>query len=497
MTQHSDHRHAHAWIANLTGVAGYADGHWLRNAAATFANPLPADGGMRGPTVGVATASDLAQALQAAHAAQPDWAALPLAKRRACLRKAAAVIRRESSTIAQLLIDEVGKSAAEAQAEVDGGAEFLDAFAEWAVWGHHGQLQRGNRPGLGQLTTKAPRGVAALITPWNFPASNVCQKAGAALITGNTVIWRPSPVAPGTALAITAAFAEAGLPPGVFNTLIENSAVLSQQLVAHETVAAVSFTGSTAVGLQIAGAAARRGAAVQCEMGGKNAAVVLADADLARAVQRITQGAFGYAGQKCTAVSRVYVERAVAERFVPALQSAIAALKVSRPEADGCEVGPLIAPGQVTRLLQVIEAARTRGARILTGGARLEGPLAAGNFLAPTLIAVTDRTDPVMYEELFGPVLALAIVEDLDEAIAAVNDSQYGLASAIFSDSFSSVQRFADAVHTGIVKVNEAPPGLSPYSPATGWGLSSTGTGELGEEGIDFFTHKKTLYLAL
>lgn len=475
-------------------LAGYSNGNWITGTQAQFSNPLPADSSRNGGSFGIATDLDLEATLEAATAAQREWAALTPLARRHYLERAADELRRNASAIARLIVDEVGKCADEATAEVAGAAELLDTFAAWSKWGHHGSINSGNKRGIGQVSLKSPRGVVALITPWNFPASNVCQKAGAALIAGNAVIWRPSPVSPGVALAVTAAFDAAGLPPGVFNTLIEDSAELSQKLVQSNAISAVSFTGSTAVGLSIAGTASRRGAAVQCEMGGKNAAVVLQDADLDLAADRIAVGAFAYAGQKCTAISRLFVERAVADQFMPRLQLAISKLRVGMPDDPGTKVGPVISAAQVDRLQSAVQAACVRGAVVLSGGHPSAGELPEGAFFAPTLVQVSDSDEPLMQEELFGPVLTVAIVKHLSDAVRAVNNSEYGLASALFTNNLTATQTFIDSVRTGIVKINEAPPGLSPYSPACGWGNSSYGVGELAEEGIDFFTHKKTVY---
>ena len=490
--------HARGIVGARAGVAGFVDGRWLQRPSATAWSPFVLRRGAdadRDHDPGQANADDLGAALAAASQAHAAWAGLPAHHRKDYLLAAAAILRRDAEPLARLVVDEVGKPIREARAEVAGAADVLAFYAGWSGWGAQGSYRQGVTPGARLLTMRYPRGVAGIVTPWNYPASNICQKLGPALATGNTVIWRPSPVAPRTALAVAAAFAEGGLPAGVLNVLLEEGSDLSRALVRAPQVAAVSFTGSTPVGQDIAATVMQRGAAVQCEMGGKNAIAVLADADLERAAGKIAAGAFSYSGQKCTAVSRVYVERAVADELVARLADHARRLQVGDPHDERIDMGPVMSDAQAQRLLSTVAQAVRRGARLVHGGASLPGAPAA--YLLPTVLSDVPLDDALLQTELFGPVVTVSTVSDLESAIAEVNRSRYGLAAGIFTKSLRAATRFSDAVHCGVIKVNDMTPGLVPLAPATGWGESGIGTGELADEGVEFFTRKKTTYLGL
>lgn len=478
------------------GACAYIGGRWTEAPAArTFRTALPHDTRQGGREFGCATPAEADAAIAHATAAAAAWAATPALQRAEPLRRAAALLLERLDDLTRLLALEAGKPLQEARGEVLAAAGFLNAYAGWPAWGGQGAVKRNGA--LRIVQEKFPRGVAAIITPWNYPLSNPCQKIGAALIGGNPVIWRPSVCTPAVSLALIEIMHQAGFPGGVFNALIEDGEAISRALVASEAVAAVSFTGSTRVGLQVAAAAAGWGAAVQCEMGGKNAAVVMPDADLDLAAERIAFGAFGFAGQKCTAVSRVLVHRHVADAFLERLLGIVRGLRPGLPHQEESCLAPLISARQRDLLVDAIAQARERGARLIEGGAPIEdAPYAHGNYLSPALIQVHSVDDPLWTDEYFGPVLAFRVCDDLDQAIAEVNATRYGLGAALFSNDARAIGRFADQAQAGVVKINDVPPGLYPHVSTGGWKASGLGPNELSEDGVDFFLHKKSVYLA-
>ncbi|WP_442595208.1 aldehyde dehydrogenase family protein [Parapusillimonas sp. JC17] len=478
---------------DLSCISAYIDGEWRCNESDYFSLSRPQDNRIVGHRFGNARIEDLTDALAAARTGQARWQHTSVVERGRALTQAAAFIRAEAGKIAQELHAEAGKPMGEAEAEVATAAEFLDTFAHWAQWGAHGAL----RHAKGRvLTEKRPRGIAALITPWNYPISNPCQKLGAALIAGNAVIWRPSGLTPACSVALARAFEHADMPSGVFNFFLEKGDTLSRRLIESTEIQAVSFTGSTRVGLQIATAAAARGAAVQCEMGGKNAAIVMPDADIQHAAERIAYGAFSFAGQKCTALSRLLVHHDVMDAFHDALARASTAYQCLSARQINANCAPLITRAQHRKLLTSISTLNLRGLKIAQGGeAPMSQELAHGNYIEPTVLTADDTHDRVWTEELFGPVLLSAPFNHLSNAVESVNHNPYGLAAAIFTDSSKSIQFAIDHLDVGVLKINEATPGLDPYSPAGGWKQSGLGPNELTEDGVEFFSRKKAVYL--
>jgi len=429
----------------------------------------------------------------AAVQARATWGMLSARARADALVRISGEIARRRQTIRDALIGDVGKPFSEADAEIDAALNMLGFFAAWPLWGRTQQVATLAGFPEGGVLLK-PRGVAGLITPWNYPLSNPVQKIAAALVCGNTVLWRPSVVCKRSSLLLAEAITAADLPEGAFTVLIEEESYLSRRMVADPRVDAISFTGSTAVGKDIYATASARLAAVQCEMGGKNAAVVLADADLQDAARKIALGAFGFAGQKCTALSRVFVVASVADRFRALLEIEIGALPFGDPRDPQTVVGPVISVAKKAELVQACTDAEARGLRRAQLNQRQVGAVSEDAFFPPTLFCDVPPNDLLMQEELFGPVLALARVIDLDEALRCVNECRYGLAASIFTASRADAQYFAAHAEVGVVKVNQATPGLSVGLPASGWKDSGAGIGELAEESIRFFTKPTSVF---
>lgn len=478
----------------LSPLSAYTNGQWHCTPGSGFTVASPKDRRKQGERFGRACTEHLDQAAQAASQAESSWARTPALERAKLLAQAGDRLLQQSELLIDLLMNEAGKPQPEALAEVNAAAGFLQGFAAWAAWGEQGTSKQNGT--LSVIQHKYPRGTAAIITPWNYPLSNPCQKIAAALIGGNPVIWRPSTLTPAISVKLTEILHEAGLPKGVFNLLLEDGDSISKALVAHPCIQAISFTGSTRVGLLISAAAAARGIAVQCEMGGKNAALVMPDADLDLAAQRIAFGAFGFAGQKCTAVSRLLVHQDVASEFMAKLEAQSRLYHPGHPNERAELIAPLISLTQVQTLSKLVRAAAQRGLTPTQGGEIItHPPYEHGNYFAPTLLPVHCAQDPLWQEECFGPILAIRIVTQLDDAIADINNSRYGLGAAIFSNDLHTIRQFSRDVQAGVIKINDVPPGLYPHISAGGWKLSGAGLNELSEDGVDFFMRKKSIYL--
>lgn len=476
-------------------ICGAVDGVLLRSADETFTKQNPAD--LRDESGPFALASEqvVDGALMSAVAAAAHWKRTPSPARANALRTSAQLLRKRTEEIAGALTREVGKVHSEAVAELNAAADTLDYFAASDGWYDEGRVSSSRRGGDRLLfTRRMPLGVIAVITPWNFPLSNPCLKIAAAVAAGNAVVWKPSSWAPATSLALWQVFTDGGMPDGLIN-LVFGDAAVGSQLVDSGHTAAVTFTGSTAVGRRVGVAAAARGIPAQLELGGKNASIVLADADLPRAVADVVSGAFLFAGQKCTATSRVIVERTIAADFRRELVRQTEAMTVGDPTDVASALGPVVHPRQREHHLEHLQAAVERGGSILTGGTAHAGPSGSGLYLSPTVVAVADPRDPIVVEEVFGPILALLEVDSLDEAIALVNDSAYGLSAAVHTSNMSSALRAVDLIDSGLVKVNEPTPGLELHMPVGGWKDSGVGSPELGPTAMDFFTKSKTVFL--
>ena len=438
-------------------------------------------------------AIDVNRAVEAAVAAQPEWARKPRAVRGAIIDKAAQVVRKNLENIAKTLTREEGKNLNEARGEVLKAInvmEFIASEGRRPV----GDVIPSEMPNTFIYTTRAPLGVVALITPWNFPICIPAWKLAPALLEGNAVVFKPSGLTPSTAQMLVRAFEEAGVPAGVLNLVYGSGSLVGAALVNDKRVAAISFTGSNEVGTELNVQAARRLARVQLEMGGKNPVIVLADADIDQAVTATAMGAFGSTGQRCTATSRVIVDKTVQQEFTRKLLEKVREIKVGDGLADPTAMGPVVDEKQCQAVLDGIELAKSEGARLLCGGEKVSTP-GAGYFIAPT---VFDEVKPAMKlarEELFGPVLAIISVANFEEAIQVANAVDYGLSSSVYTRDIQQVMQYADRVETGMLHVNSPTVGGEAQAPFGG--VKSTGLGgrEMGSTGPEFFCEIKTVYI--
>jgi acyl-CoA reductase-like NAD-dependent aldehyde dehydrogenase len=436
------------------------------------------------------TAEDVHLAVTAARTALDGWRALPGPARAEHLYRWAGVIAERTEALAQLLSREVGKPIGESRGEVGRCVMILRYYAGEAVRAN-GELVPAQSAGALQFTLREPLGVVALITPWNFPVAIPMWKAAPALAFGNTVVLKPAEASSHVATALAATAAAAGLPPGVFNVVLGSGAVIGRDLIGADEVRAVSFTGSGAVGAGVAAQAAQRNIRYQTEMGGKNVAIVLPDADLRQAASLTAAGAMRYAGQKCTATSRVVVAREVEERFLEELRAQVALLPLGPVSDAACAVGPVISEQSQTSIRAVLDGVDDEP--YYQGAVPSGSEFARGFWVPPTVFRNVAADSLLARKELFGPVLAELVADDLDHAIALANDTVYGLSATLFTRDLRAALRYIDRIHVGLVRVNGDTTGVDPHAPFGGMKGSSSGSREQGSAAREFYTEIKTV----
>jgi alpha-ketoglutaric semialdehyde dehydrogenase len=475
-----------------TGVAAlnYVGGEWLESAAGeTYEKRNP---WRPSRVVGVYPASeaaDAAAAVDAARDAFPAWAALPAPQRAAFFERAANALEARAEDVAQDMTAEMGKPLRESRLETLRAATILRYSASEA-WRPIGAMYEPSVPLERLYTLRRPLGVVGLITPWNFPIAIPVWKLAPALIYGNTVVLKLAYDAPRTGLHVAEAFAEAGLPPGILNVLTGSGAKVGAELVRNEGVRAISFTGSVPVGKAVREEATARDCRVQLELGGHNPLVVLADAELERAVEAAYAGAFWSAGQKCTATRRIFVQEELYDEFRERLLARIASGNVGDPADPEVEVGPIVNESALEDILAAIRRAKEQGT-LLAGGERADEE---GYLIAPTLFEGLPDDAELSCEEVFGPVTSLYRFSTLDEALARANRVRFGLSASLFTRDLHAVQRFTSEIGAGIIRVNSQTAGADVHVPFGGVKGSGWGPHEQGRAAIEFYTEVVTVY---
>lgn len=436
-----------------------------------------------------ASAEQAAEALAAARAALPAWAAFNPQARSDILRRTGDELLARADELGALLTREEGKTLKEGIGEVKRAAQIFH-YAAGEPLRSPGECLPGLRDGMTALVTREPVGVVALITPWNFPMALPAWKTAYALAFGNSVVLKPSEVTPACAWELADILHRAGLPPGVFNLVVGDGAVLGPVLV--DGADAVSFTGSPGVGRSILARSLPRMIRVQLELGGKNPLVVADDADLDLAADIALQGAFHSTGQRCTATSRIIVDTKVHDAFTDRLLTRLKTLTVGDPMDAATDMGPAVNRAQLEKNLRYVDIARAEGAELAFGGNRPDRP---GWFMEPTLFTGTHNAMRINREEVFGPVACIIRADGLDEALAIANDADHALSSAIATRSLNHAETFRRRSRAGLVMVNAATAGIDYHVPFGGRGPSGYGPREQGSAAAEFFTEGKTAYI--
>jgi acyl-CoA reductase-like NAD-dependent aldehyde dehydrogenase len=439
-----------------------------------------------------ASKAEAEQAIGAAAAAFPKWARSTPQERYEALKKVSDEILARKEELGRLLSQEEGKTLPEGIGEVTRAGQIFAFFAGEALR-LSGEKIASVRPGVDVEITREPVGVVGMITPWNFPIAIPAWKIAPALCYGNTVVIKPADLVPGSAWALADIISRAGFPAGVFNLVMGRGSVVGQAILDDPRVSAITFTGSVGTGKKVLEAATKRMAKVQLEMGGKNPLVVLDDADLKIAVECAANGAFFSTGQRCTASSRVIVQAGIHDRFVEALAERMQNLVVDDALKAGTHIGPVVDDSQLKQDLDYIEIGRKEGATLVAGGEILNRAT-RGHYLAPALFTDATNEMRISREEIFGPVASVIRVKDYDEALAASNDTEFGLSAGIVTTSLKYATHFKRNSEAGMVMVNLPIAGVDYHVPFGGRKGSSFGAREQGRYAAEFYTAVKTAY---
>ncbi|MHA7849287.1 aldehyde dehydrogenase family protein [Roseovarius sp.] len=441
-----------------------------------------------------ATPDQLDTALDAARSAQAEWAAYGLERKQAVLMAIGTEMMTRAEELGTLLSREEGKPLAEGKGEVYRAGQFFTYYAH-EILRQLGENADSVRPGIEVDVRREPVGTVAVISPWNFPTATASWKIAPALAYGNAVIWKPANLTPASAHALTEIITRQDIPKGLFQLVMGAGRDVGQRLVESPKVDAISFTGSVPVGKGIATAAIGNLTRVQMEMGSKNALAVMDDADLDLAVTLALGGAFGGTGQKCTASSRLIVHAAVHDAFVDKLVAGAQAMKVGHALAAGTQIGPVVSEQQLSENLAYVELGKSEGAELACGGARLTLET-DGYFMSPGVFVNTTNKMRINREEMFAPLAAVIKVDSYDEALATVNDTNFGLTSGIATKNLARATHFRRNARTGVVTVNLPTAGTDYHVPFGGRGDSSYGPREQGIHAREFYTTVKTAYIA-
>jgi aldehyde dehydrogenase (NAD+) len=487
-------------MIGTTTFANFIRGRWAPSrSGATFGDENPA---IRGSSLGEfqsSTAEDVREAIDAATGAFPSWRRTPVTERKRLVETFLMLLRDSREELARIVTLENGKTIRESRAEVD------SALIEGS---HHANqveaFYRASGPSAFSDRTwmqYEPVGVAGIISPWNFPMNVMCRKTLPALLTGNTVVFKPATFTPWSGAFMATLLEKAGLPPGVFNCVTGAGSAIGHALVTDQRVRAISFTGSTAVGRQIQQQAAANLTRTQLELGGKNALIVMEDADLAHAVNAAVTAGFSNAGQWCTSTSRVLLHRPIAGPFLQMLVARCEKMIVGDGLSETTDMGPVAGPTQYRDIRAAIRQAEADGARMIAGESKVPSPeprlasTESGYFIRPTVFTDVTPDMAIFRDEIFGPVLAVCEFDSIEEAIALGNRSIYGLSSAIFTASHETARTYIDGIEAGLAHVNVHTGYKEPAMPFGGVKQSGAGLPENSETGLEFFVDRKAVYV--
>lgn len=476
-----------------TGVQlqNYIDGQWVAPGTGQYRLDFDPASGEVVAEVPVSGPGDVARAVAAARAAYADWRRVPGPRRGELLFRVGQILQDRKDELARLMTREMGKVLTETRGDVQEG---IDMAFYMAGEGRRsfGYTTPSELPDKFAMAVRDPIGVAAIITPWNFPLAIPTWKMFPALVAGNTVVFKPATETPYLAYELVRVCEEAGFPPGVVNLVFGSGSEVGASLIADPGIDVISFTGSNETGRHVAAVAGGLLKRVSLELGGKNAVIVLDDADLDLAVEGILWSAFGTSGQRCTAASRLIVQSGVHDRLRDRLADRIRALRLGHGLDAQTDVGPLINQAAVAKVDGYVKAGVEEGARLVVGGSPAPG---GGHFYQPTLFDGVSPRMRVAREEIFGPVLSMMRVDTLDEAIAINNQVVYGLSSSIFTRDVHNTFRAIRDLATGIVYINAGTTGAEIHLPFGGTRGTGNGHREAGTAAIDFFTEWKAVYI--
>ena len=482
--------------SQVTRYNNHIGGKWVESSTGrtyTITNPASNESVLAEfQTSGVA---DALKAVDAAHEALAGWANTPAPVRAGILFRAIEILRQRGDDIARTITLEEGKPLSDAQGEVKRSLNIME-YAAGEGRRMFGYTTPSELPDTVAYTTRRPLGVVAIITPWNFPLAIPAWKIAPALICGNTIVFKPASATPWSAIKLMEVFEEAGLPAGVLNVVTGPGGSVGNALVESPLVKGISFTGSTEIGTGIYSHGASLLKKVQCEMGGKNAVILLADADIDKALGGIIQGAFGSTGQRCTATSRVIVEEAIYDEFMEQLIDRTSKLKIGDGLDPEVDVSPLASKAQFDTVMEYIGIGTEEGAELVQGGHAVTGGIFdQGYYVEPTIFADVQTDMRIAQEEIFGPVLTVLKAEDLEDAIQIANSVKFGLSSSVYTKDLTQAFEYINTVESGMVHVNAPTLGGEVHLPFGGLGASGVGHREQGIEAMNFFTEVITVYI--
>lgn len=475
-----------------SAFANFIDGKWVA-ASRTIANINPSD---LSDVIGHYAQGDsdqLARAIAAARRAAETWGRTPIEQRYKTLMAIGRELIARSAELGEMLSREEGKPRAEGVGEVYRAGQFFEFYAA-ECHRQYGENAESVRPGIDVDVRREPVGVVAVISPWNFPMATASWKIAPALAYGNAVIWKPSNLTPASAWALADIIARQNLPRGTFNLLMASGSTIGNALVASPDIDAITLTGSSETGRAVAIACAPNLTRLQLEMGSKNALAIMDDADLDLAVTHAVNGAFFGSGQKCTASSRIIVDRKIHDAFVDRFVRAAATLKVGHALDEGTQIGPLADAAQLAAAELYAALGKAAGAELSVGGRRVEART-EGYYFSPTIFTGTSNDMPINREEMFVPIACVIKAEDYDHAVSMVNDTEYGLTAGIITRSLARASAFRRDVKTGCVMVNLPTAGTDYHVPFGGRKHSSHGPREQGRAAAEFYTAVKTSYI--
>ncbi len=474
----------------------FINGKWVSSKSGkTFENVNPAD---TNDVIGYfqdSTPEDVNDAVQAAKEAFKKWRLIPAPKRGELVMQLGLYLKKNKESLARDATREMGKILKETRGDVQEG---IDCALYWSGEGRRqfGETTPSELPNKWAMTVRQPIGVCGLITPWNFPMAIPCWKLMPALVCGNTVVMKPATLSPLSVWNLVKGAEEVGFPPGVINYVTGSGRNVGTPLCEHPDVSLISFTGSTEVGRQINLACAKDFKRVGLEMGGKNAIIVMDDANLELALDGVLWGAFGTTGQRCTATSRCLVHKKIYDKFLSMLIKRAKSLKVGPGLDETTEMGPAVDEKQLNTDLEYIEIAKKEGAKLVCGGKRLTGPkYKNGFFIEPTIFADVTPKMRLFKEEVFGPVLAVVPFKTFEEAIYLQNDCRYGLSGSIYTQDVDKAFTAMRDVQTGLFYVNAPTIGAENHLPFGGVKQTGNGHREGGKEALDLFSEWKAIYV--